>query len=127
MGTNEFTGGAFNPLLVRWSNQNDFNNWTPSVSSTSGEAILGSGNRIVAAARSRNNIIILTDKSAHTMQFIGPPFTFGFNEIGTNCGAAGLHAAKDFDGRVYWMGTANFYVFDGTVKNLPCTVRRFVF
>jgi hypothetical protein len=127
MGTNEFTGGAFNPLLVRWSNQNDFNNWTPSVSSTSGEAILGSGNRIVAAARSRNNIIILTDKSAHTMQFIGPPFTFGFNEIGTNCGAAGLHAAKDFDGRVYWMGTSNFYVFDGTVKNLPCTVRRFVF
>ena len=127
MGTNEFTGGAFNPLLVRWSNQNDFNNWTPSVSSTSGEAILGSGNRIVAAARSRNNIIILTDKSAHTMQFIGPPFTFGFNEIGTNCGAVGLHAAKDFDGRVYWMGTANFYVFDGTVKNLPCTVRRFVF
>jgi len=127
MGTNEFTGGAFNPLLVRWSNQNNFNNWTPSVSSTSGEAILGSGNRIVAAARSRNNIIILTDKSAHTMQFIGPPFTFGFNEIGTNCGAAGLHAAKDFDGRVYWMGTANFYVFDGTVKNLPCTVRRFVF
>ena len=120
MGTNEFTGGAFNPLLVRWSNQNDFNNWTPSVSSTSGEAILGSGNRIVAAARSRNNIIILTDKSAHTMQFIGPPFTFGFNEIGTNCGAVGLHAAKDFDGRVYWMGTANFYVFDGTVKNLPC-------
>ena len=127
LGTNEFTGGAFNPLLVRWSNQNDFNNWTPSVSSTSGEAILGSGNRIVAAARSRNNIIILTDKSAHTMQFIGPPFTFGFNEIGTNCGAVGLHAAKDFDGRVYWMGTANFYVFDGTVKNLPCTVRRFVF
>ena len=127
MGRNEFTGGAFNPFLVRLSNQNDFNNWTPSVSSTSGEAILGSGNRIVAAARSRNNIIILTDKSAHTMQFIGPPFTFGFNEVGTNCGVAGIHAAKDFDGRVYWMGTANFYVFDGTVKNLPCTVRRFVF
>ena len=127
LGTNEFVGGAFNPLLVRWSNQNDFNNWTPSVSSTSGEAILGSGNRIIASARSRNNIIILTDKSAHTMQFIGPPFTFGFNEVGTNCGVAGIHAAKDFDGRVYWMGTANFYVFDGTVKNLPCTVRRFVF
>ena len=61
------------------------------------------------------------------MQFIGPPFTFGFNEVGTNCGAAGAHSAVDFDGRVYWMGSANFYVFDGTVKNLPCTVRRFVF
>ena len=127
LGTNEQTSGSFNPMLVRWSNQNDFNNWTPSVSSTSGEVILGSGNSIRTAARSRNNIIILTDNSAHTMQFIGPPFTFGFNEIGTNCGAAGAHSAVDFDGRVYWMGSANFYVFDGTVKNLPCTVRRFVF
>ena len=50
------------------------------------------------------------------MQFIGPPFTFGFNEVGTNCGAA-EPSAVDFDGRVYWMGSANFYVFDGTVKN----------
>ena len=127
LATTEQATGNFNPLLVRWSDQENFNNWTPSVSSTSGEVILGSGNRIVTAARSRNNIVILTDKSAHTMQFIGPPFTFGFNEVGTNCGAAGAHSAVDFDGRVYWMGSANFYVFDGTVKNLPCTVRRFVF
>ena len=127
LGTNEQASGNFNPLLVRWSNQENFNNWTPSVSSTSGEVILGSGNRIVTAARSRNNIVILTDNSAHTMQFTGPPFTFGFNEIGTNCGAAGAHAAVDFDGRVYWMGSSNFYVFDGTVKNLPSTVRRYVF
>ena len=80
LATTEQATGNFNPLLVRWSDQEDFNNWTPSVSSTSGEVILGSGNRIVTAARSRNNIVILTDKSAHTMQFIGPPFTFGFNE-----------------------------------------------
>ena len=61
------------------------------------------------------------------MTFVGPPFTFKFNQLGSNCGLIAPHAAVDYDGRSVWMGYDNFYVFDGQVRNLPCTVRRFIF
>ena len=61
------------------------------------------------------------------MTFVGPPFTFSFNQLGTNCGLIAPHAAVDYDGRAVWMGYDNFYVFDGQVRSLDCTVRRFIF
>ena len=132
LGSNEFkttasTNGDFNPLTVRWSDQEDYTNWIPSVSSTSGEVLLTDGTRIVGGIRSRNAINIFTDNSMWQMQFVGPPFTFSFNQVGTNCGLISPHSGVDYDGRTYWMDYDNFYVFDGTVRKLDCTVRRFVF
>lgn len=126
-GSTEFGTGTFNPMLVRWSDQNNFNNFTPSVSSTSGENILTDGTEIVGAVRSRNAVNIWTDNSIWLMTFTGPPFVFSFQQAGTNCGLIGPHAAVDFDGISIWMGKDNFYAFDGQVRNLDCTVRRYIF
>jgi len=126
-GSTEFETGTFNPMLVRWSDQNNYNNFTPSVSSTSGENILTDGTEIVGAVRSRNAVNIWTDNSIWLMTFTGPPFVFSFQQGGTNCGLIGPHAAVDFDGVSIWMGKDNFYAFDGQVRNLDCTVRRYIF
>jgi len=132
LGTNQFgttasPTGTYDPLTVRWSNQEDYTNFVPSISSTSGEVILTDGTEIVGAKRSRNAVNIWTDNSLWAMSFVGPPFIFNFNQLGTNCGLIAPHAAIDYDGASIWMGHDNFYMFDGQVKNLDCTVRRFVF
>ena len=132
LGSNEFgttasPSGTFNPMAVRWSNQEDITNWVPSTNSTSGEVILTDGTQIVGGVRSRNAINIWTDNSLWNMTFVGPPFTFKFNQLGSNCGLIAPHAAVDYDGRTAWMGYDNFYAFDGQVRNLPCTVRRHIF
>jgi len=119
--------GAFDPMTVRWSNQEDFSNWTPSVSSTSGETILTDGTRIVGAVRSKNAITIWTDNSLWQMQYVGPPFIFNFRQLGTNCGMIGPHAGVDYNGTPIWMGYENFYAYDGQVRNLPATIRRYIF
>jgi len=132
LGVNEFgttasPSGTYNPMTVRWSDQEDYTNWVPSISSTSGEVIIADGTKIVGARRSRNAINIWTDNSLWSMTFVGPPFTFQFAQLGTNCGSIAQHAAVDYDGRTVWMGYDNFYTFDGQVKSLDCTVRRYIF
>ena len=132
LGSNAFNTtasptGTFDPMTVRWSNQEDITNWVPSLSSTAGETVLTDGTEIVGGVRSRNAINIWTDNSLWTMTFVGPPFTFQFQQLGSNCGLIAPHAAVDYDGISVWMGYDNFYVFDGQVKNLDCTVRRFIF
>ena len=132
LGSNEFgttasPTGTYNPLTVRWSNQEDYTNWVPSISSTSGEVILADGTKIVGAKRSRNAINIWTDNALWSMTFVGPPFVFQFSQLGTNCGLIAQHAGVDYDGRAVWMGYDNFYVFDGQVRSLDCTVRRYIF
>ena len=132
LGANQYeasatVSGAFNPMLVRWSDQDDRSNWVPSVSSTSGEVVLTDGTRIVGAQRSKNAINIWTDNALWLMAFAGPPFTFNFDQAGTNCGLVGPHASIDYNGVTYWMGYDNFYSFTGQVKVLDCTVRRYVF
>jgi len=132
LGANEFSptatvSGTFNPMLVRWSDQDNRTNWVPSVSSTAGEVVLTDGTRIVGAVRSKNAINVWTDNSLWLMEFAGPPFTFKFQQAGTNCGMIGPHAGIDYNGVTYWMGFDNFYANTGQVEVLDCTVRRFVF
>ena len=132
LGANQYeasatVSGAFNPMLVRWSDQDDRSNWVPSVSSTSGEVVLTDGTRIVGSQRSKNAINIWTDNALWLMAFAGPPFTFHFDQAGTNCGLVGPHASIDYNGVTYWMGYDNFYSFTGQVKVLDCTVRRYIF
>lgn len=115
------------PLFVRFSNQEDINTFVESATNTAGGQRLSDGNRIQTAVRSRGQILILTDTSLHGMQYVGPPYTFGFQQLGTNCGALGPHAAMEVNGLAFWMGHEAFYVFDGTVKKLPCTLQDYVF
>ena len=132
LGSNEYAAdatvsGTFNPMLVRWSDQDDRTNWVPSVSSTSGEVVLTDGTKIVGGVRARGAINIWTDNSLWLMEFVGPPFTFRFNQAGTNCGMIGPHAGVDYNGVTYWMGYDNFYRYTGQVELIPCTVRRYIF
>jgi len=126
-GTTASPSGTYDPMTVRWANQEDYTNWVPSVSSTSGEVQLTDGTAIIGGVRSRNAINVWTDNSLWLQTFVGPPFTFKFTQMGTNCGLIAPHAAIDYDGRTVWMGFDNFYVFDGQVRTLDCTVRRYIF
>jgi len=115
------------PMFVRFSNQEDITQFVESATNTAGGQRLTDGNEIVTAVRSRGQILIFTDTSLHGQQYLGPPFTFGFQQLGSNCGCIGPHAAIEVNGLAFWMGTEAFYVFDGTVKKLACTVQDYVF
>ncbi len=115
------------PLRVSWSDQNNFRVWTPTATNTAGSVNLTEGSRIVGAIRSRNTINIWTDKAMYIQEFVGTPFIFRFTQVGSNCGMIGPHAAVDIDGVSYWMGDNNFYMYDGRVNTMPCTIRRHLF
>ena len=115
------------PMFVRFSNQEDINTFVASATNTAGGQRLTDGNEIVSALRSRGQILIWTDTSLHGMQYLGPPYTFGFQQLGANCGLIGPHASADVNGVSYWMSKDAFFVFDGTVKKLPCSVQDYVF
>ena len=114
-------------LFLRFSSQEDFTTWTPSSTNTAGSFRIQDGSKIVTAVRSRGSILIWTDTSLHSLQFIGAPFVFGLTQIGANCGAVGPHSAVDVNGTTFWMSQNAFYMFDGAVKKLPCTVQDYVF
>ena len=114
-------------LLLRFSSQEDINTYQPTAENTAGSLRIADGSRIVAAERSRGQILVWTDTSLHGLQFIGPPFTFGLRQLGQNCGIIGSHAGVDINGVSFWMSQDSFFLFDGTVKKLPCTVEQFIF
>ena len=114
-------------LFLRFSSQEDFTTWTPSSTNTAGSFRIQDGSKIITAVRSRGSILIWTDTSLHSLQFIGAPFVFGLTQIGANCGAVGPHSAVDVNGTTFWMSQNAFYMFDGAVKKLPCTVQDYVF
>jgi len=116
------------PLFIRFSNQEDLNTYTPTSVNTAGSFRLDKGNKIVGAVSGKDYTLVLTDSSAYVIQFVGPPFTFSVKQVGTNCGLIGQHALSYSDGIVFWMsGEGGFFLFDGTVKSLPCLVEDFVF
>ena len=118
---------SLDPLLVRFSAQEDINEFVASATNTAGGQRLTDGNEIITAVRSRGQILIWTDTALHGQQYLGPPYTFGFQQLGANCGCIGPHAAVDVNGVAYWMSKDAFFVFDGTAKKLPCTVQDYVF
>ena len=121
------TTNSQDDLLLRFSNQEDRNTYQPTAENTAGSLRIADGSRIVAAERSRGQILVWTDTSLHSLQFIGPPFTFGLRQLGQNCGIVGSHAGVDINGVSYWMSQDSFFLFDGSVKKLPCTVEQFIF
>ena len=114
-------------LFLRFSSQEDFTTWTPSSTNTAGSFRIQDGSKIMSAVRSRGSILIWTDTSMHTLQFIGAPFVFGLSQIAANCGTVSAHAAVDVNGTTFWMSQQAFFMFDGSVKKMPCTVQDYVF
>jgi hypothetical protein len=121
------TGSSQDPLLLRFSSQEDINTYQPQAENTAGSLRIQDGSTIVGADKARGQILVWTDTSLHGLQFIGPPFTFGLNQLGRNCGLLGQHAGVVVRDVAYWMGQNAFFAFDGTVKKLSCTVDDFVF
>ena len=114
-------------MFIRWSDQESTSDWTPTATNTAGSFRLVDGNQINTAVRSRAAVMIWTDTALYSMQFIGAPLTFGFKQIGSNCGAVGINAAVDVSGNSYWMSNDSFFVYDGAVKKIPCSVQDYVF
>ena len=115
------------PMLVRFSNQEDFVTFTPTATNTSGDQRLEVGTKIVSMLPTKDETFIQTDEAAYGMTFVGPPFTFSFRLLAVNCGAVSLHGSANVDGDVYWIGQSNFFVYNGAVQELPCSVQHFVF
>ncbi len=119
--------GSPDPLLIRFSDQENPLVWQSLATNTAGDLRLGSGSEIITAIETRQQILVLTDTAAYAMQFIGPPFTFGINLISENITVIGSNAAKAVDDLVFWMGLEEFYVYNGQVQKLPCPIRSYIF
>jgi hypothetical protein len=119
--------GVQDPLLVRFSSQENAVDWYPTSTNTAGDLILGSGSEFVQAVETKREILVWTDTSLHSMRFIGPPFTFGIQQLASNITIMGPNAAVATEDVVYWMGIDNFYTYSGQTKQLNCTVKDHVF
>ena len=129
-GTETTIGAAStqDPMFVRFSDQENLDEYAPTAINTAGTFRLDTGNKITAALQGKDYVFVLTDLAAYIIQFVGPPFTFSVRQVGTNCGCIAQHAASYVNGAVYWMsGEGGFFMYDGTVKSLPCLVEDFVF
>ena len=121
------TASTQDDMFLRFSDQEDINDYTATAINSAGDFRLQDGTKIMGALKAKETILIWTDNALYTMKFIGAPFTFGFEQVGTNCGLIGKNAAVEIDGTAFWMSSNGFFMFDGTVKTLPCSVEDFVF
>jgi len=114
-------------MFIRFSDQENINDYTPTATNTAGTQRLADGSRIVGAVRGRDAIYVWTDTSLFTMRFIGPPFTFGFAQVGTNCGLIGQNAAIEVDGAAYWLSENGFFKYSGNLETMICLVEDYVY
>ena len=121
------TPASQDDLLFRFSDREDATDYTPVATNEAGSLRISDGSRIVGAVKSSGQILVWTDTSLHGIQFVGTPFTFGLRQLGANCGLIAQHAAVEINGRAYWMSDNAFYMYDGVVKKMPCSVQDYVF
>ena len=126
-GANDLGGSALDPMLIRWSDQEDVANWTPAATNQAGSLRLSEGTEIVDAIQARQEVLVWTDSALYGLQYLGAPEVWGAQLLGSNITIAGPNAAVYSNNIAYWMGTNKFYYYDGTVKTLPCDVRSYVF
>jgi hypothetical protein len=127
MGCNDYGSATLDPMLIRWSSQNDIYNWTPDATNQAGYTRLSHGSKIVTSIQTRQEIVVLTDSSVYSLQYLGPPYVWGTQLLGDNISIAGPNAAALASGVVFWMGVDKFYMYDGRVQTLNCDLRRYVF
>jgi hypothetical protein len=126
-GTNDYLSTTLDPMLVRWSDQESVTNWTPSITNQAGSIRLSHGSKIVTAMQSRQEILIWSDSSLYSLQYLGPPFVWGNQLLADNVSIAGPNAAAIASGVVYWMGIDKFYKYDGRTNTLRCDLRQYIF
>jgi hypothetical protein len=130
-GSNPYVPGdpatVFDPMLVRWSDQEDAYTWVPAATNQSGEYKLAGGSTIVTARTAKQEIIIWTDAALFTMQYLGPPYVWGFNLLMDNISIISPNAIASVNNQTFWMGVDKFYVYTGRVDTIPCTLRQYVF
>jgi hypothetical protein len=126
-GTNDYGQTTLDPMLIRWSGQNDPYNWTPDPTNQAGFTRLSHGSQIVTTVQTRQEILVLTDSSAYSLQYLGPPYVWASQLLGDNVSIISPNAAIIASGIVYWMGVDKFYAYDGRVQTLNCDLRRYIF
>ena len=126
-GTNPVGSSTQDPLLIRFSDQENVLDWEPTATNTAGDLRIGTGSQFVKAIETKREIVIFTNSSIHSMQFIGSPFTFGIQPLASNITIMGPNAAVAVEDAVFWMGKQNFYLYDGKTQQLPCSVTEHVF
>ena len=126
-GANDLGAAALDPMLIRWSDQEDVSNWTPAATNQAGSLRLSRGSEIITALQARQEILVWTDTAVYGLQYLGAPEVWGAQLLGDNITIASTNAAVYSGNIAYWMGTDKFYSYDGTVKTLPCSVRSYVF
>ena len=127
MGTNALGDTVLDPMLIRWSDQESFVNWTPDITNQAGDVRLSHGSKIVATNQSRQEILVWTDSSLYSLQYVGPPYVWNTQIVGDNTSIAGPNAVAYANGVSYWMGVDKFYKYDGRTQTLNCDLRQFVF
>ena len=126
-GANPLGSTAQDPMLVRFSDQENALEWTPMATNTAGDIRLGSGSKIVKALETKREILIWTDAAMYSMRFIGPPFTFGVEQISKTATTMGFNCFAQAEDAVYWMGRGTFWMYGGQVQEMPCPVKEYVF
>lgn len=126
-GCNDYGSTDINPLLVRWSDQEDYGTWTPAVTNQAGSFTLSAGSEIIAIKPQRQEILVFTDAAVYSMQYLGAPYVWGFQQMGANISIVGPNAVTTASNLTFWMGEDKFYVYDGRVQTLPCPLWQWVF
>ena len=126
-GTNDYGQTSIDPMLIRWSGQNDPYNWTPDPTNQAGFTRLSHGSQIVTTVQTRQEIVVFTDSSVYSLQYLGPPYVWAPQLLGDNISIMSPNSAVIASGIIYWMGVDKFYAYDGRVQTLNCDLRRYVF
>ena len=126
-GTNDYGQTFLDPMLIRWSNQEDPYMWTPEATNQAGSIRISHGSEIITAVQARQEIVVFTDTALYSLQYVGPPFVWSTQLLGDNVSIVGPNAAVIASGVIYWMGVDKFYMYDGRVQTLNCDLRRYVF
>ena len=126
-GSNSYTSGTFNSMLVRWSDQQNAYQWVPAVTNQSGEFPLTNGSFIMGARATRQEILIWTDSAIYSMQYLGTPYVWGFQILMDNISIMSPNAMITVNNVTYWMGNEKFYMYSGRVETLPCSLRQYIF
>jgi hypothetical protein len=126
-GANDYGSTTQNPMLIRWSDQEDAANWTPTATTQAGSLELSHGSEIITALQTRQEIVVFTDSAVYSLQYLGPPYVWSAQLLGDNISIEGQNAVAIASGIVYWMGVDKFYKYDGRVQTLRCDLRQYIF
>ncbi len=126
-GVNDYGSAVQNPMLIRWSDQEDYTQWTPAITNQAGSFTLSEGSIIITATQARQEILVWTNSALYSMQYLGPPYVWGFQILADNLSIVGPNAASTVNNITYWMGVDKFYMYSGRVETLYCPLRQYIF